>query len=205
MFKTIIYAILLGTGMAACLSQNDKSGDDETASSITEEIIPTTTPQPATPSPEQLQIRKGQVGFIAIGESIEQMRQNIPAGFAIADTTLSQEGMQSTAYIVRPEQIEKGILVEQQCSPACKVWRLNIKSDAYKTVKGIRVGSTYEQVQAQHPISTVLLADGGLVAVAREGGLTFVLNEQQVPAQQRARLTPETVPAETQVKSILIY
>lgn len=205
LLKNIFYAILLGIGMAACLSQNDKQKEEGTATSVIKEDATETPAQPVTPSPEQLQIAPDRVGFVTIGQDIKQMRQNIPAGFAITDTTLQQEGMQATAYIIRAEQQAKGFLVEQQCDQDCKVWRLNVKSEEYKTPKGIHVGSTYAQASKAHPISTVTLADGGLVAVAKEGGITFVLNTEQVPAAQRARLTPTTVPAQTQVKAILIY
>ena len=41
-------------------------------------------------------------------DDIEQMRQTIPAGFAIADTMLQQEGTEATAYIIRPANEAKG-------------------------------------------------------------------------------------------------
>ncbi|NDK56238.1 mechanosensitive ion channel protein MscS [Pontibacter fetidus] len=205
LLKNIFYAILLGVGMAACLSQNEKQKEGETAASVIEEAVTETPAQPTAPSPEQLQIGPDRVGFVTIGQDIKQMRQNIPSGFSITDTTLQQEGMQSTAYIIRPEQQAKGFLVEQQCDTDCKVWRLKVTSEEYKTPKGIHVGATYAQAQQAHPINTVTLADGGLVAVAKEGGITFVLNAEQVPAAQRGRLTPTTVPADTRVKAILIY
>ena len=205
MLKNIFYAILLGAGMAACLSQKDGEDDDATAAASTEEVSASDTSQPAAPAAEQLRIAPGKVGFVTIGEAIEAMRQNIPEGFSIADTTLLQEGTQATAYLIKPVQHSKGILVEQQCNTTCSVWRLDVQSDAYQTTKGIRVGSTYGEVQQAHPISTVTLADGGLVAVAQDGNMSFVLHASQVPANQRARLTPQTVPADTQVKAILVY
>lgn len=203
--KNIFYAILLGVGMAACLSQNEESEDKRTSGTTTAQATTEITEQIITPTAAQLQIRPGQVGFISIGQDIEQMRQTIPAGFTIRDTTLQQEGMQATAYVVQPQQHSKGILVEQQCEQACKVWRLNVQSDAYTTPNGIHVGSPYNEVAKAHPISTVTLADGGLVAIAKDGGMTFILDTENIPANQRARLTPKTVPAGTQVKAILIY
>jgi len=203
--KNIFYAILLGVGMAACLSQNEKDVGDSTAGTTQEVPETETAAQPVTPTAEQLQIKPERVGFITIGDDIEQMRQTIPAGFTIKDTTLQQEGTEATAYIIRAEAHSKGFLVEQQCNPTCNVWRLNVQSDKYKTPKGIAVGANYRQVQKAHPISTVTLADGGLVAVAKEGDISFVLDTEQIPVNQRARLTPNTVPATTPVKAILIY
>ncbi|MBJ6118643.1 mechanosensitive ion channel protein MscS [Pontibacter sp. BT310] len=202
--KNIFYAILLGVGMAACLSQNDQNVEGATAGT-TEQPLTEATGETITPTADQLRIAPGKVGFITIADDIEQMRQIIPAGFAIADTMLQQEGTQATAYIIRPEHEEKGILVEQQCTTGCKVWRLNVQSGKYQTAKGIGVGDTYENAQKQHPINTVTLADGGLVAVAKDGGMSFVLDTSQIPANDRSRLTPETVPAATRIKAILIY
>lgn len=204
--KNIFYAIMLGIGMAACLSQNDRDGEEATAADTTPDLLTDTTePATTTPKPEDLAIVPGRVGFVTIGEPMEQMRQNIPAGFTIADTTLQQEGMQSTAYLIKPEKNSKGILVEQQCNASCNVWRINVLSDLYKTTKGVGVGATYSQARQQYPISTVLLADGGLVAVAKEDGITFVLDTSQIPEKQRSKLTPATVPPATRIKSILIY
>ncbi|MEJ8757328.1 mechanosensitive ion channel protein MscS [Pontibacter sp. H259] len=203
--RNIFYAILLGAGMAACLSQNDKDEGDKSTGTALEQPETETTAQPLTPTAEQLQILPEKVGFISIGDDIEQMRQSIPAGFTIQDTTLQQEGTEATAYIIRPEAHSKGFLVEQQCNPACAVWRFNVQSDKYKTAKGIAVGTTYKQVQQAHPISTVTLGDAGLVAVAKDGGISFILDEDKIPANKLSRLTPETVPAATQVKAILIY
>ena len=203
--KNIFYAILLGVGMAACLSQNEKDVGEQTAGTAREITETETAAQPITPTTEQLQIQPEKVGFISIGDDIEQMRQTIPTGFTIKDTTLQQEGTPATAYVISAETHSKGFLVEQQCNPTCSVWRLNVQSDKYKTPKGIAVGSAYSQVQKTHPISTVTLADGGLVAVAKEGGISFVLNTEQIPVNQRGRLTPGTVPAATPVKAILIY
>ncbi|WP_299824125.1 mechanosensitive ion channel protein MscS [uncultured Pontibacter sp.] len=206
MIKNIIYAILLGVGMAACLSQREEDIGGEadqaaTAASTETEL----TEEMATPDPASFIIQKGRVGELAIGTPIDSMRNQVPVGYTIADTTLTQEGNQSTAYLLKPEGAAKGLLIEQGCNPTCNVWRINVQHPDFRTPKGIGVGSKYSEVQEQHPISTVTLADGGFVAVSNGAGMSFVLDTSQLPQNRIASYTPETVPANTIVKRILIY
>lgn len=208
MIRNIIYAILLGVSMAACLSQQDKEANTASEQEPDALLTDTETDSEAAnipPDPSTFVIAKERVGNVKIGMPIAQMREQVPAGYTIADTTLTQEGMQATAYLLHPQNQDKGILVEQICDTDCKVWRINVKSSDYKTPKGIGVGSKYGEVQDLYPISTVTLADGGLVAVAKEGGITFVLDQSQLPRERLATFTPATIPANTIVKSILIY
>ncbi|GAB3203781.1 hypothetical protein ABID22_002020 [Pontibacter aydingkolensis] len=203
MIRNIIYAILLGVGMAACLSQReDETGIESDQPATTEAEVSETTP---SPDPATFVIEKGHVGDITIGTSIDSLRNQVPAGYTIADTTLTLEGSQSTAYLLKPQNATKGLLIEQTCNPDCKVWRINAQHQDFRTPKGISVGSKYSEVQQQHSISTVTLADGGFVAVSKVAGLSFVLDTSQLPKNRIASYTPETVPANTLVKRILIY
>ncbi len=205
MLKNLFYAILLGVGMAACLSEN--SSENTAATQQVPEDTPVLTEENtvALPAPEYFVIRNGSVGTIEIGMPVEAFRNNVTAGFAIADTTLLMEGQSFTAYKLHVKDKPEGILVEQQCKEDCKVWRIHVKSTDFKTATGIGVGSKYSEVLQYYPVQTVVLADGGLVAISEEAGMSFVLETAQIPASQRSRLTPATVPANTLVKSILVY
>lgn len=205
MLKNICYAILLGVGMAACLSENASENTTATGQVPDKATVRTAENAVATPAPEHFVIRKGGVGNIEIGMPMEEILSNVTPGFAIADTTLQMEGQAFTAYKLHLQDKPKGILVEQQCKAECQVWRINVKSSNFKTAKGIGVASKYGEVQQHYPIQTVVLADGSLVAVSKEAGMSFVLETSQIPASQRSRLTPATVPANTLVKSILVY
>jgi hypothetical protein len=205
MLKSIFYAILLGVGMAACLTQDpdEDNTEAEQIAELTTAVTEETGTQ--TPSPENFIIQQGQVGNIKIGMPINVIRTNVEPGFAIADTTLMLEGQAYTAYKLYPQRQPEGILIEQQCEPDCLVWRIQVKSNDYKTSKGIGIESKYSEVQQFYPIQSVTLADGGLVAVSENPRISFVLDTSQIPDAQLSKLTPENVPANTLVKSILIY
>ncbi|MDX5438090.1 MAG: mechanosensitive ion channel protein MscS, partial [Pontibacter sp.] len=154
MLKTLLYAVLLGVGMAACLSQQDEN-TGSTESEPTETIFADTPAAPTTPSPETYVVEKKRVGSIRIGMPIDQLREQVNSGLRLTDTTLWQEGMQSTAYVVHPKGKQNGLLIEQNCNPDCKVWRISVQNSDFKTPKAISLGSKYSDIRQAYTISTV--------------------------------------------------
>ncbi|EJF09765.1 hypothetical protein [Pontibacter sp. BAB1700] len=210
MLKNILYAILLGVGMAACLADRDNT--DEAASTTDTAIeggpmtqtVESGTPSPAT-QPADFVIRKGQVGNIRIGMPIEEMRNQVPAGLQIRDTTLQNEGQQSTAYVFSGPDSPRGLLVEQTCDPDCQVWRIQVQGEEYKTAQGLGIGSKYSEVTQHHPIAYTSLGEAGFVAVSESAGMSFLLDTSQLDQNNLHNLKPDQVPANTLVRGILIY
>lgn len=206
--RNMIYAILLGVSMAACLSQQDEqattatevTAPEESALPLLDEEAPATQPARAN-----FAIAKGHVGDVKIGMPIAALRTHVPVGLHIKDTTLTQEGQQSTAYVLTPTGQQKGILVEQQCAQECQVWRISILSPMYKTAKGMGVGSKYGELQKAYDIKTVTFEEGNLVALAPEAGMSFLLDESQLTAEQLAQINAANLPANTLVKKVLVY
>ncbi|RDV13772.1 mechanosensitive ion channel protein MscS [Pontibacter diazotrophicus] len=210
MIRNMIYAILLGAGMAACLSQQENDEETQAETMQQEENLSPTgsTTEPAPiPEPASFVIEKGRAGDVAIGMPIDELRSNVPMGFAIRDTTLMLEEQQSTAYVLTPQDQDKGLLVEQQCEAECRVWRINVLSTDFKTPQGLGIGSKYGEVKEAYPIGTVALAEDNFVAVSEEAGMSFVLDDTQLPqdAQDRGRYNPGNIPANTLVKRIILY
>lgn len=206
MLKHILYAILLGVSMAACLSPNDTE-TQQNAAQQTVSAAPETTAEDAAPAPDPADfvIAKGRVGKVRIGMPIENMRSQVADGFILTDTTLMQEGMQATAYLLRPQNEQKGILVEQVCEPACRVWRISVHNANYKTPAGTGIGSKYGEVQQVYPITYTGMGEGNFAAVSEEAGFSFILDVSQLPQGKLAQLKPADVPANTLVKSMLVY
>jgi hypothetical protein len=205
--KNIIYALLLGVGMAACLSQNDNDTNAATEVEEAGDASATTASAGTAPDPAAFVIEKGRAGDIKVGMPIEDVRKRVTTTVAVKDTTLTLEGQQSTAYLLRAQGQEKGLLVEQHCQPDCKVWRISTESQDYKTPKGIGVGSKYDEVKRAYPISTVSLAEGNLVAVSEEAGMSFVLEDTELPQDEneKGKYNPANIPANTIVKRIMLY
>ncbi|WP_299754133.1 mechanosensitive ion channel protein MscS [uncultured Pontibacter sp.] len=206
MLKNILYAMLLGVGMAACLSQQDETQDKTTESAPEEALIPAITEEAAPqPDPALFVVGKQRVGNISIGMPVEQMRKQVASGLSIKDTTLQQEGIQSTAYVLHPEGQQKGLLIEQACNPKCQVWRISILSTDFRTAQDISVGSKYSELQQAYNIRTVTYEEGNLVALAPDAGMSFILDHSPLPTDQLPKLTATTAPANLLVKKILLY
>ena len=210
MLKNIVYAILLGVGMAACLADNDSSNeaasgtDQATESSPTLETMETET-APAVADPADLVLAKGRAGQVRIGMPIEEMRSQLPANQQIQDTTLQLEGQAYAAYIIRTPGNQKGMLVEQVCEPDCQVWRISIRNPDYRTAQGIGVGSKYGEVAQHYPVTYTSLGEAGFVAVSEANGMSFILDTRQLDQNRLHQLKPDHVPANTLVQGILIY
>ncbi|MDO6390266.1 mechanosensitive ion channel protein MscS [Pontibacter sp. BT731] len=210
MLKNILYAFLLGVGMAACLADHDKAGEGATTTSTTTESGPLTEAaeprtSPAVIDPADLVLGKGRAGAMRIGMPIEEMRSQVPAGQQIRDTTLQLEGQQYTAYVISASESPQDILVEQICKPDCQVWRINIRDPNYRTAQGIGVGSKYSEVAQHHPIAYTSLGEAGFVAVSEKSGMSFILDSSQLDQSRLHQLKPDQVPANTLVQGILIY
>jgi len=199
--RNILYAILLGVGMAACLSQNDETTTEN------EEQVEATATTAAEPEPTDLVIGKGRAGNIRLGMPIAEVRQNVVEGTVVNDTLLMQEGQQATAYVLHTSDKKRGLLIEQQCEPDCQVWRISVLSPDYKTPGGIGVGSKYSEVKAAYPISTVALAEGNFVAVSDSAGMSFELDDTKLPqdGKDMGRYDPGNIPDNTLVTRVMLY
>ncbi|GAA4439942.1 hypothetical protein GCM10023188_36610 [Pontibacter saemangeumensis] len=201
--RNILYAILLGAGMAACLSQNDEAATE----SETEDGTAATSATETTPAPAAFVLEKGRAGNIKLGMPIEEVRQQVVDGTAVKDTLLMLEGQQSTAYVLHQDDRDKGLLIEQVCDPDCKVWRISVLSPEYKTAKGIGVGSKYGEVKQAYPISTVAFEEGNFVAVSDTASMSFELDDTQLPqdAKDMGRYNPGNIPDNTLVTRVMLY
>lgn len=195
---------MLGVGMAACLSQQGEEADT-TASAPQIPALLGTAEETKQPAPTHFVVEKQRVGNIRIGMPIEQMREHVASGLNLTDTTLMQEGMQSTAYVLHPEGQPKGLLVEQACNPNCQVWRISVLSPDFRTPEGLSVGSKYSELQQQYTIKAVTFEEGNLVALAPEAGMSFVLDHTSLPPNQLQQLNASNVPANLLIRKILVY
>ncbi|PKV63192.1 mechanosensitive ion channel protein MscS [Pontibacter ramchanderi] len=211
MLKKLFYAVLLGVGMAACLSDRDNTDQTATATDTLPDDgdLTTTTADPETSSPAadpaNLVIARGRAGLVRIGMPIAELRSQAMPGLQIRDTTLQLEGQPYTAYVVSTTERAPGILVEQNCEPDCQVWRISIRDPHYKTAQGIGLGSKYSEVAQHFPISYTSMGEAGFVAVSEQAGLSFILDTSQLDQNILHKLKPEQVPANTLVRGILIY
>lgn len=150
-------------------------------------------------------LAKGRAGAIPIGMPIADLRQLQLGNQQLRDTTLHPEGQAYTAYTLRQPDGTPGLVIEQICEPDCQVWRIRVLSDDYKTAQGLGAGAKYGEVAQLYPISYASLADAGLVAVSEEAGMSFFLDTGTLDQSKLHQLKPDQIPANTLVRSILLY
>jgi hypothetical protein len=204
MLKNLIYAILLGAGMAACLADNNNTAvtDAPDKAAIPDATVPDTQTEA---QPTDFVLEKGRAGAIRIGMPIDELRQMQFIGQQLRDTTLQLEGQAYTAYTLHTTAGEPGLLIEQQCEPDCQVWRIRVLGNDYKTAQGLGVGAKYGEVAQQFRISYASLGDAGFVAVSEQAGMSFILNTSTLDSRKLHQLKPDQIPANTLVRSILLY
>jgi hypothetical protein len=189
--------------MAACLADRDDTATD----AVQDDTVLETTEEAPVPEedPADFVLAKGRAGDIRIGMSIEELKAQIREGQLLKDTTLNLEGQDYTAYVFKESNASAGLLVEQLCEPECRVWRIRVRTDDFKTPAGVGIGSKYGDLQQHYTIRQVSMGEAGLVAVAEDAGFSFILDTDHMGKLPLHKLKPADVPANTLVKGILIY
>ncbi len=115
-------------------------------------------------------IESGKVGLVSIGMSVDELYGHFGQdSVRLFDQFL--EGTFSPAL-----DINNGKLIaEIECG---KVWRVKVRSDAYRTRDGIGVGSSLKDLLKSHPKATFLQGEGNYVVYVSDLHLSFILSQE---------------------------
>ena len=156
---------------------------------------------------QQFDLKPGAAGFIKVGMRSDSLKALVPAR-NLKTTERELEGMKYTAYEIRNAQTGNQLLLlaEESCEPRpCHIFRLRIVSPKFKTKEGIRVGSTFGEVQKTYPLSFIGIGETDFVAVSEKQKMTFTLDIAGFPPKELYKIKAEDIPAETPVTSILLF
>ena len=158
-------------------------------------------PIPTTPAEgSRYRVGPGQVGAIKTGMPTADLEQAIPAG-QLHETSIHLEGQAYKAYEVNLHG--GGVLVEETCDPACRVWRIQVRNPAYRTAEGLGVGSSLGEVKKHYPISFLGSGETEIVAVSNQKKITFMLDVSHLPPQQVPWLDLQNTPDSVKVLGML--
>jgi hypothetical protein len=163
-----------------------------------EQAAPITAP-PAEAA--RYRISPSQVGAIKIGMPVADLKKVIPAS-QLKETNIHLEGQGYKAYAIGPHQA--GLLVEETCEPACRVWRIQVRNPAYRTAEGLGVGSSLGEVKKHYPISFLGSGETEIVAVSNQQKITFMLDVSQLPPRQVPWLNLQNTPDSVKVLGMLV-
>jgi hypothetical protein len=210
---TLCFLLLLAGQLAACNPEQNPQSRQQTPTPPEPDSLPAdgtaVTAGATTEAPQQIpaqdssryQITRSQVGPIKIGMPVARLPLVVPPG-QFREVALTREGQGFKAYEVGGPPA--GLLVEERCTTACRVWRIQVKDPAYRTAEGLGIGSTLGEVKKYYPISFLGTGETEIVAVSSQKKITFQLDVSHLPAAKVPRLNVHNTPDSVKVLGLLI-
>lgn len=198
--KSISYYILLLLVLLACRSEPGTGGPKDTS------------PNAADEAPDEEEVMRkfrlapNQAGPVRIGMPVEELEAAVPVEMLV-EKEINREGQLYTVYEVLNDSYsqETGLVAEPRCDPACRIYRIEVRDRKYQTEDGLGIGSTYGAVRQALPIAYASAAEGNLVAVSEEAGMSFLLDQSAFSGEELRNMKKGNIPDSTQVTGILLF
>lgn len=190
---TLFYPLALAT---ACQREPEKQSNRQTASS------------PGTRNPEaqngdDFLIRKGATGTVYLGAEVEKVTGHFPAR-RLRKQEVLLEGVAYTQYILLDQGGKPELVLEPTCTDSCRISRITVLSNAYRTAEKLGVGSTVSDLRKVYPSREVFVEEGNVVIRIEEAGISFLLDPADVPQDWFAQPEPNSLPAKAKVLKVLL-
>jgi hypothetical protein len=123
---------------------------------------------------------------------------------------LELEGMPSPAYLLRPEGATRtdaivAELISVVGAPARTVYRIQIRDRAFRTAKGIRIGSTVGDLRAAYHLDSIVSGEGQVAIVVEAMSASFFLDQSGPNGRELWKLRgPALVPDAVKIERILL-
>ncbi|QNH60575.1 hypothetical protein [Hymenobacter sediminicola] len=172
--------------------------------------VPAASNPPALSTTDSLQylLSPGRVGQLRLNMTEAALLQVVPYE-RMRETKLSIEGIDYPAYELpdpkRPSAPPLLLEMVGDSAEGFRLWRVRVRDPRFRTAEGIGVGSPFGAAVQQYGISTVELADAGLVAVSDQMRMTWMLDAKSVPNLRGGRLTVADIPPATRITGVLLF
>ncbi len=213
-FQSFLVLALVAMTLWACSDATDATGDNANATDSLDGAV-------AEPDPceDATIICTEGLNFVRLGDFLAQVgpQELFDAG-KVRDTLASGNGY---IWIVRTLEFEDGeVIIEgefiddrditQEKVDASTVNRIQVKSPAFETAQGLKVGSTFGELRETFADSTMYvdaIPEYKAVVVQVQGlplFFNFIESTPELSTRTDGTLTPEMIPADMEVASIVV-
>jgi hypothetical protein len=163
--------------------------------------------KPSAETLEQFNLKPGSVGLIRINIPTDSLKKLIPAE-NLKETEKELEGVKYKAYEIRNARAGNQLLMlaEESCEKtACKIFRIRVISPKFSTKDGIRVGSTFGDINKAYKFTYLGIGEADFVALSEADRMAFTLDIAGFPSKPLYKIKAADIPDSTKVTSILMF
>jgi hypothetical protein len=151
-------------------------------------------------------IERHRVGPVVIDGNAQELYAEFPADRRqLVD--LAHEGHLSPALMLRfaGSTRRDGVVAELLCGKDLQVHRIQVRDPAFRTSKGIGVGSTVRELRAAYRLDSVVAGEGNVAIRVEELSASFGLDQKSPGGDQLWRIrTPSAVPDTVKIDLVLL-
>ena len=151
-------------------------------------------------------IERFQVGQVVIGKPAEDVYEAFPAERRrLVDLGLEGQLSPALEFTFPGTTRTNGVVAELECQRGLMVSRIFVRDPAFRTAKGVGVGSSVGELRAAYRLDSVVSGEGTVGIRVEELSATFEIDQTGPGGDRFWRLrTAETIPASVKIIAVLL-